>query len=132
MKEIRIPLDVILDEYHQSPQVPSLASQEEGEVVFMDESDLVVAEEIAEEVLDECDEAVVFADPDERGDMDVLPVAEEFVRFDDLMEVVMDEEVAEAVVEVEEEEAIAKVILFLCSPDAEVIHGAAIPVYGRV
>ena len=29
-------------------------------------------------------------------------------------------------------EAIAKVILFLCSPDAEVIHGAAIPVYGRV
>src|SRR5207247_109732 len=29
-------------------------------------------------------------------------------------------------------EAIAKVILFLCSQDAEVIHGAAIPVYGRV
>jgi NAD(P)-dependent dehydrogenase (short-subunit alcohol dehydrogenase family) len=29
-------------------------------------------------------------------------------------------------------EAIAKVILFLCSTDAEVIHGATIPVYGRV
>jgi NAD(P)-dependent dehydrogenase (short-subunit alcohol dehydrogenase family) len=26
---------------------------------------------------------------------------------------------------------IARVILFLCSPDARVIHGAAIPVYGR-
>ncbi|HLH09136.1 MAG TPA: SDR family oxidoreductase [Terriglobales bacterium] len=28
-------------------------------------------------------------------------------------------------------EAIARVILFLCSNDAEVIHGAAIPVYGK-
>jgi len=27
-------------------------------------------------------------------------------------------------------EEIAKVILFLCSDDARVIHGAAIPVYG--
>src|SRR5438309_9335355 len=29
-------------------------------------------------------------------------------------------------------EAIAKVIIFLCSPDAEVIHGAACPLYGLV
>jgi len=28
-------------------------------------------------------------------------------------------------------EDIAKVIVFLCSPDARVIHGAAVPVYGR-
>ena len=28
-------------------------------------------------------------------------------------------------------EAIARVILFLCSPDAKVIHGASIPVYGN-
>ncbi len=28
-------------------------------------------------------------------------------------------------------EDIAKVIVFLCSPDARVVHGAAIPVYGR-
>ena len=27
-------------------------------------------------------------------------------------------------------EDIAKVILFLCSPDAKVIHGASVPVYG--
>jgi len=29
-------------------------------------------------------------------------------------------------------EDIARVILFLCSPDAKLIHGAAIPVYGSV
>jgi NAD(P)-dependent dehydrogenase (short-subunit alcohol dehydrogenase family) len=28
-------------------------------------------------------------------------------------------------------EDIAKVILYLCGPDAGVIHGAAIPVYGQ-
>jgi NAD(P)-dependent dehydrogenase (short-subunit alcohol dehydrogenase family) len=28
-------------------------------------------------------------------------------------------------------EEIARVILFLCSEEARVIHGAAIPVYGR-
>jgi NAD(P)-dependent dehydrogenase (short-subunit alcohol dehydrogenase family) len=28
-------------------------------------------------------------------------------------------------------EDIAKVILYLCGPDARVIHGAAIPVYGQ-
>jgi NAD(P)-dependent dehydrogenase (short-subunit alcohol dehydrogenase family) len=28
-------------------------------------------------------------------------------------------------------EQIARVVLFLCSEDARVIHGAAIPVYGR-
>ena len=28
-------------------------------------------------------------------------------------------------------EAIAKVILFLCSDDADLIHGASIPVYGH-
>jgi NAD(P)-dependent dehydrogenase (short-subunit alcohol dehydrogenase family) len=29
-------------------------------------------------------------------------------------------------------EAIAEVILFLCSDDAKLIHGAAIPVYGAL
>jgi NAD(P)-dependent dehydrogenase (short-subunit alcohol dehydrogenase family) len=28
-------------------------------------------------------------------------------------------------------EQIARVVLFLCSEDARLIHGAAIPVYGR-
>ncbi len=28
-------------------------------------------------------------------------------------------------------EEIAQVILFLCGPDAKLIHGAAIPVYGQ-